>query len=355
MYRALVVVLLAVTTSATLVAQERSTPAISAQEIIAQYLSTMQAQQHVALAFANESYFSEQLATPNADCSLGATRYADGTISADGQRAILRKRSWGQSYIVPNGPPQTESTREHAGYSRLSLDGKQYWLYSRPESTGEPSDDDYLRFGNLVMQNAKDAPDAYAELVGLTYPGHFLLGYLSLCCHRMDTVLAGAQLALTPPEVVNGVTCHVVKYASPYGDGTLWIDPDHGFNIAQAHVTVAAGDIGNNGARVRAGSRTELWLSDVTFSEVGGLWYPTAGNLKCLLSSALGKSPRNLVYQWVTSKQTLSRVTPRPDLGAPAVFSTNDIPNGAACAYKDTADWYTFRDGQFVDGPRRAP
>jgi len=124
----------------------------------------------------------------------------------------------------------------------------------------------------------------------------------------------------------------------------LWLDPEHGYNIAQAEFHVKSGDVQPSGAReetILPNVQAHSFLRDVTFENVDGVWFPTSGTSEWKLY---------LVNDWQTyvEHHQISNIRLNADFDALGVFSKNDIENGALCGYLDTPLSYIWRDGQLI-------
>ena len=83
------------------------------------------------------------------------------------------------------------------------------------------------------------------EFVSYGYMGSSLDGYFWGDFRRVEDILAQASNInlRSQTEKVNGIDCYIIDADSTYGKYSLWIDPQHGYNIAKANVYKSGDDI----------------------------------------------------------------------------------------------------------------
>jgi len=126
------------------------------------------------------------------------------------------------------------------------------------------------------------------------YTGAFLDGILPGDRKPIDLILGQASdIALRPGmEKVNETNCYVIDAVTRHGKYNLWIDPEHGFNIAKAKVHKTGSDIlgskpinQHKAQRVPEGLRYNGILRDkkseflygleiIEFQKIGNVWIP---------------------------------------------------------------------------------
>jgi len=306
--------------------------AISAEELAANYMATLAKQQRYAFKFTASAVRDGQDIYHERD---GRTTFsASGELICDGRRIALRIKRWGQytsHQAIPASNPR---------YWRVIYDGRELWTYYRSPT------DEFAPHGRLFMTTNPTRRDI-SEIVRITYPGHYMLGYISEVGIRMDEILRdrSTKLALRPgPEKVGGVECYVLDVSSKFGRGTLWLDPEHGYNIAQAYYNVRSGDITHG--TVPAGHDTHLHLRDVRFDLVDGVWFPTRATTEWRLAAP---ECREIIVR----QHRLTDVKLNPDMDAMNAFSTADIPNGTECKYRPGQAKFTWQSGRLVPAGRR--
>jgi len=256
----------------------------------------------------------------------GVTDYHySGELATDGFRVAFRERQWGQSRSHESVP------KEKATYRRMTFDGKEYINYSAtPDSDG-------MFYIDLDPLNSHRLPP-YEEIVGRVYVGHYLLGHIDRAGNKLDTQLESAD-ALTlrqHQENVNGVDCYVLDFVSEGERGSVWLDPEHGYNLAQV-------EFHTNKASKRGGTWiNDKVLRDVSFENIGGTWVPVSGTLEHHL-----KARGDRVISVKRLQHSNIRLNPNLDALSP-FFSKEDLEDGAKAYYYGAPLFYTWKDGELV-------
>ena len=144
---------------------------------------------------------------------------------------------------------------------------------------------------------------------------------------------------------VNGVDCYVIEAEVPNGgEYTVWIDPDHGFNIARMQSKRGAGDL-YHGRPLMA---TVSWNNSyevVEFQKVDDAWLPKT--YKMQEKSVDGANDFAYKREGETS---LYSVNLDPDHDALGSFLHDDIPNGTMVLLPRIPPnvQFTWQDGEIV-------
>ena len=164
-----------------------------------------------------------------------------------------------KSEISDQGYSPRRGQAEQFVFSELRLDGERSCLRTRKHkklnSRGVPIDEGYCwvrlwdgqtYFGldpsHLRIRTGKEGRDYADETVGGPgNRGHEVMGYFYGDIRpeeRVDRVLRQARSIRVRDrlERVGRSRCYVIEALSERGRYTLWIDPEHGYNIAQAEV-----------------------------------------------------------------------------------------------------------------------
>jgi hypothetical protein len=178
------------------------------------------------------------------------------------------------------------------------------------------------------------------EFVSYGYMGSSLDGYFWGDFRRVDDILAQTpNINLRPQtEKVNGVDCYIVDADTTYGKYSLWIDPQHGYNIAKANV-YKSGDDMLYGKPISQHKKPEIpegsivgkiperinefsfSIDNVKFQKVGEGWVPVEAEYQF--------TEQRIDGQVVVEKKNHKRVQidPNPDFEAMKAF-VPDIPDG---------------------------
>jgi rhodanese-related sulfurtransferase len=208
--------------------------------------------------------------------------------------------------------------KRQGDYLSLLWDGKKYTKYYKPNAK-DP--------GQVMIDDFSSAPARakYIEVGALQY-GHqacCLMGRSHNCFEGIVQILREANNVTLRAETerVNEVACYVIDAKTGYGDYTVWIDPEHGFSLAQWQVQMSK-------------TPSHLWRDEIMpfdsfsqkaevshFEQVDGVW--------------IGKQAvqtRKYVSKGTSFEETLHiKVTnfiPHPDHEALKSFVPDDIPEG---------------------------
>lgn len=299
----------------------------TAATVVKALSNTLQAQQQqYSLSYTCEERRTSHITSqPNQYSGAPRTLYSEGEIATDGATVAWREWRWGQGGSFESIP------REQALYQRLTFDGREVWRYGKDvRIPGMPH-------GHFAIERGPG--EIFQESNG-GFPGHFLMGYISLVWFRIDNILAEANVMLRPDsQDVGGVPCHVLDFESRYGRGTVWVDPEHGYAIAAANVNIQTGDVAHG--TVRENNRMDLGVRDVTFTDVGGVWFPATGTFEVCGQSAGGRD-----IETSTRKVILENISRKPDMKK--ALRTDDIDDGASAGYIGIPGWYQWNRGQLV-------
>jgi rhodanese-related sulfurtransferase len=170
-----------------------------------------------------------------------------------------------------------------------------------------------------------------------------LMGYYPNTMDRVDAVLRGAREILVRGETepVNGVNCFVIDGKTKYGNFTVWIDPEHGHNIARAKIEMRR-DEGHLYMDDPTESDVSFYLDVLRFEKVDAVWVCVEGTWEIWYVQANG------VTEGGTTGVAISDIVLNPDHEALGSFVRDDVGSG-------TWGWiaphyqikYTWQDGEF--------
>ncbi|MFH1716001.1 MAG: hypothetical protein ABIF19_01510 [Planctomycetota bacterium] len=255
------------------------------------------------------------------DC-ICEVRY-DGT-QKQGNRVKLRKLTWGRvgTRDVPKDDPV---------YTSWLWDGENYMRYSGvPKEDAKPG----VCPGRVRPYMSGKDEITNGRLTSRMY-GTALTGYLSSSEDRVDKVLREAReiSVRRETEKVGGVECYVIDADTNHGKHVLWIDPEHGYNIAKAEVELLRGEghFFYGKPFEIAGKKLDFSLENLRFKKTDGIWLPVEADMRYRRAfSGIGKTSDSRTHIKV------AEIVLNPDHEALRSFSPHDIPNGAqVTAYVD--------------------
>jgi len=205
-----------------------------------------------------------------------------------------------------------------------------------------------------LSKDAKELPNSYSGV----YAGAVLDGVFMGDLEPLHDILQqGETHVRDTTDVVNGVACHVLDSKSAHGKYTIWMDPDHGYNIVKAEVQKSVGDP-FNGVTMSAGPSSAakdypgfqggrviaftLSLTNVRLEKQGEAWVPMAADYIATYRTSGGQTMKDTCYHERT------QVRMRPDFDAMGAFKPV-FPNGIRVYSSDfgTAE-FVWKDGKPV-------
>jgi hypothetical protein len=204
-----------------------------------------------------------------------------------------------------------------------------------------------------------DEKKAYSTL-SLTYCGACLDGIFWGDMERIDSILKkSSKIGILPDmEKVNGSDCYVIESVTPHGEYKIWIDPEHGYNIAKAETHKTNNDIlyngvtkheyadmspgrGYKGKRPKSRDAVHFYMDNVSFRKVNDVWLPMEAAYRIIVDY----NDRKATYK---KHHERTYVKLKPDFEAIKAFIPK-IPEGSTVIL----DWspgirYTWQNGKPV-------
>jgi hypothetical protein len=264
-------------------------------------------------------------------------------IRFDGSRANLRVYAWGQVQTGKDFIP-----KDKAGYVGFLCDGKHFSRYS----TGADPD-----LGICIIERDKNRYDLMLkQVIPRGLDGHEAMGFFGGDEERVDAILLRQPDAISvrdKTEQAGGTECYVMDAETKYGKYSVWIDPEHGYNIAKAVVQRQENDL-SYGRTLKKEEYDFYSLKNVRFEKIDGIWVPMEFDTDLSRNADFGKQinpnmPARLSFeQKGHHKRTVVILNPDHDkLGS---FVRDDIKNGALVLVVGVEGiTYKWRDGKVVD------
>ena len=194
-----------------------ATANVRVSELVDRYRETQdRLQQSFIIRFESTVSFSYKLG--NSKRSGKKTELIE--LRFDGDRSALRRTLWGDV-----NSKTTDLPRNEALYKSYLWDGEHHTRYSKA-SLGKYAD--YVvrdkGFGNHNMAFRSSDKE--------------LMGFFSGDKERVDSILSKANRISVRDEMdtIGGAGCYVIDALTDHGKYALWIDPEHGYNVARAIV-----------------------------------------------------------------------------------------------------------------------
>jgi len=302
-----------------------------ALELLDKYAETQDKLQSYIIKSEIRNY--EASSTVPGTLSYVSGREAGGALAEvrfDGRRACKRGRKWGHVGLSLHFTP-----KEQAQYRSFLWDGRVFFRHNYPCRTNE-------RFGSVFIDEYRGRPQEGQQHVDLTYS---LLGGFFYCdFERIDSILRRIEAISMRDrmERIGESYCYVIDAKGKQGAYTIWIDPEHGYNIAQAVTQKVRGNLVRSRPLIDH-QAAYCSLTNVRFRQIDGLWVPVEADRVHNQTLPNGTS--------FTESDHIKRteIILNPDHDALGSFVPSDIRNGATVEIRDLDGEYIWQDGKVVD------
>jgi len=198
----------------------------------------------------------------------------------DGDRVDFLTHMWSDLYASDQPTPI-----EKAAYRNFIWDSESFFQYKRDN-----------KVANTDWAFRSTSRHRIPNLISVAYRGAPLMGIFFGDDKRVDSILqqADTMSLRNNMEVVGGSDCYIIDAVTQYGKYAVWIDPQHGYNIAKAEVQKKGTDLAwsdnplngrekqPQGKRIYVGSNpppTEkkalsFSIENVRFEKVNNVWVP---------------------------------------------------------------------------------
>ena len=231
--------------------------------------------------------------------------------------------------------PDKTLSKEHKlyNYSRELWDGKTAFSYARDNRNQRN------RLGTLIID--KNYKPSEMELL----PRGMMFGRFAGDDKRIDKVLRQADVISLrgQMEEVSGSECYVIDAIVKNGKYTVWLDPQHGYNVAKAEVRKEKGSRAY-GRQLESGFRIDSSFEVVSFEKVDDVWLPMEAFDKGVSEWPGGHFSKG------TTHIARNSVMLNPDHDALGSFLPDDILDGAEVHIVQIPHiTYTWLNGKIVD------
>ena len=232
-------------------------------------------------------------------------------IRFDGKRVSRRNRLWGHIGMQPEFTPKNK-----AKYQSSLWDGKTFFQYDKVDIS--------QRGGRLHIMDFRYDVKRVKEMYE-THRRTPLRGFLEGDVERVDSILRKADTISVRHETerVGKSQCYIIDAVTRHGKYEVYIDPEHGYNIAKATVERARGDVVFIvdyvlGARERMFSSME----NVRFRKIDDIWVPMEADIE------FDRTFRNGSFYRSKYHHKRTQFILNPDHDALGSFIPDDIEDG---------------------------
>jgi hypothetical protein len=247
----------------------------------------------------------------------------------DGSRCNGRGYMWGEM----NSSGKVVS-KEQAEYVRTMYDGQALKHYTEsPERNVYTMDPTISKERSLL---------SVKRALSRGWPGSEAIGYFG-DDQRIDVCLKNAEkIRLYNEKIsVNGSECYVLDAVSGNVNYKLWIDPEHGYNIAKAVVNKEPGSYMGT-KRLESGESIQFRVDTVSYKKVNDVWVVSEANIVKKSDTREFKFLDKIQYKLLEADFD-------PDFEKLNAFGEKDVKNGTK-VYVVGVDGinYTWQDGELV-------
>jgi hypothetical protein len=270
-------------------------------------------------------------ARPNIRRGKVYENYRRMELRSDGERNYSYIKMWGDR------PGLSANTEANASHLYKLWDGNVDYQYTYSPESHYKNGTVKLRYKrpervNYFWQGAK---------------GRTLRGYFPGVSERIDSELRQARTISVAPlrEDINGSKCYIINATTKKCEYKLWIDPEHGYNIARAIVKRDWATWNRPERRPNAPKGSaEIQLRNVSFKNIGGVWLPVEADYRRNHRYVTGDYGKTYAHYRITE------FIVKPDHDAIGSFKTDFIRNGARVRILGINDiTYQWQNGKIVD------
>jgi hypothetical protein len=255
-------------------------------------------------------------------------------IRFDGKRRKWLFRMWGHVGMSPEFTP-----KDKAMYGSRLWDGETFFQYGGQEkhaSSPFGSVNQITNFKDNIEEGQKTFCHARFQLRGYFYGDY----------ERVDSILRHADTISVRgnTQSISGSDCYVINAVTNHGRYTLWIDPEHGYNIAKAIARKTRGDLNSHGL-LKGKAKSLFSMKNVRFKKIDGVWVPMEADTYSSQTWSKGEF-------WKSSGRTRrTEFILNPDHDALGSFLPDDIRDGAPVSIINgvRTKGYTWQKGGPVD------
>lgn len=218
------------------------------------------------------------------------------------------------------------ATKDKPAYKSFLWDGKNFYKYRQGRELKD----------NTVFIKKNDL--SKKRLIATEYKGAPLMGICAGDYERVDSILRKADtISLRDkPEQIGDSNCFVIDAVTNCGKYTVWLDPDHGYNIAKVQVQRNKGDLVYDGQRVE--TTMSFLLDSVRFQKIDDVWVPMEAGVEYT-------DNKSRTARWHHKR---TQMILNSDFDALKAFVPDDIPDGTKVLL--ASDWgqYKWHSGKVV-------
>jgi len=241
--------------------------------------------------------------------------------------------------------------KDQPSYTSHLWHGRAFYTYTRnPESA--------QRDRLMIDTNRSNAKLEALRLLQTAFRGAPPLGYFYGCSERADAILAESKTLVVrdKQEQVGNSMCHVIDAATKNGQFTLWLDPRHGYNIAQAQMVKRPGDSFMESSQpMPPGREIRQMVKGVRFEKIAGTWVPMEADIEFAYKDSKDPTdPKKNYSSRIHHKKTMVQLSPA--FSTLRAFVPDDVRDGTRAAFaggerRPILQLYRWQGGQLKPEP----
>jgi len=235
----------------------------SVQELLQKYGQTLDS---IKTFMCKSETQNEGTGTDRSGKPMSWKRFTSSETRFDGSRVSKRNYEWGTNISLDG----REIKKSDAFYRSDLWDGKNFFTYSR--SSPNIKSGNYPGTANITY-DAK----IHEKIIRQYAVSPFHIANLGDDGERIDLFLLKEKRVTVRNKLerIGGSDCFVIDALTTSGKYTIWIDPAHGYNIAQSEIRHTEGDVIFAGQlQVKKGQSGISNLKNVRFEKIGDYWVP---------------------------------------------------------------------------------
>lgn len=259
-------------------------------------------------------------------------KYVSYEFRSDGNRFYWCRQMWGNLRFAHKFVPKN---KPH--YKSVLWDGEIYYEYAKAP---------YIRSGpgTVEIDSGKDPASVKKAIPYIPYICAPMFGFFDK--ERIDSVLSQAETISVRHKLqrVGRSNCYVIDAVAKSGRYSIWIDANHGYNIAKAEISRAENDMIDDD-RLPKGFTVLTSLRNVRFEKVRNILVPTEADVQ------QSKSLPNGDFSRVKTHYKRTEFILDPNHNTLGTFLPRDVEDGAKVMRLNNVrvKGHTWRDGQVVD------
>ena len=250
----------------------------------------------------------------------------------DGNRFYWCRQMWGNLRFAHEFIP-----KDKPHYKSVLWDGAVYYNYAKAP---------YIRSGpgSLDIDSSRDPANIKKTIPYIPYICAPMFGFFDK--ERIDSVLLQAETISVRDklEPVRRSKCYVIDAVARSGKYRIWIDANHGYNIAKAEISRAENDMFGDG-RMAKGHTALTSLRNVRFEKISNIWIPMEADVQ-----QANNLPNGDFSRVKTHFKRIEFIL-NPDHDTLGTFLPRDVEDGAKIMRLNNArvKGHTWQDGNAVD------